>query len=845
MLNGGMRVGHGTLASAHSSRSRSRPPAAARRPPTASSSTAASGRGRAGSRAQRLAVRRVRRPGVGTDAAARALAGPATEVVDLAGRFVAPGLNDAPPAPAARGARWTWPTRADVPEIQRRIAALRTRAHPGSPHGSRAAAGSTGAFPRGMPHKGAARRGGSGSSGPDDRLRRPHRLGQLEGAAGRAGITRETSRPATAAPSRATRPARPRACSRRRRSRSCANTCPPPSEEDKYRALKRRVDEACLLWAHFGLRTPSALGPPGVRARAGGGRAEGQSLFGAGLRRRRPPGTSWPATGRCATSTRGRSLKLGAVKGVVDGVVELGYGGHVRALRGHGRDRLCRTGRPPSNSTDGRRSTTRKGFQIFLHAIGDKAIHMAPRRLRARGEGQPHLGGRRHRVEHIEVPLPADLPSLQGAGRDRVHAGALRSTPTRTRSKSMPLNLGPDRWCRAPWHSGSRTGAGAVQAFGSDYPVFSHEGPWRGIHAAVTRTTPEGTPAGGWKPPGADLGRGRPAPLHVSTRPTPASTRRLKGNAGGGPAGRLRRPLGGTSVAVPARCAPGKAKVLRTVDGRADTFRAGAHDLTPVCRQGRGGDRRLRGHRPRVCVGSPRSVRASRRPPATRRGCRPRRRSARPGRGGPGRADRRDGGRAMPSRRADGRALPAPRQLVNNAGMSVGGRASTRSRTPRRTRRLMRVNYLGYCPSPPATPSPSSSGAAARSSASPPSPAHRRAHPRRLRREQTRPGRHHRVPARRAGERAWPSRAVAPDFVVSEIHRRSLRCDGQPLGHTHHAGVEDHDHRGLRAHDRALPCPAAGGSWSGPCAVRVGRWVRLVSPALIDRVAERAIRRGR
>jgi predicted amidohydrolase YtcJ len=38
-----------------------------------------------------------------------------------------------------------------------------------------------------------------------------------------------------------------------------------------------------------------------------------------------------------------------------------------------------------------------------------------------------------------------------------------------------------------------------VQAFGSDWPVFTAE-VVRGIATAVTRTTVEGTPAGGWEP---------------------------------------------------------------------------------------------------------------------------------------------------------------------------------------------------------------------------------------------------------------------------------------------------------------------------------------------------------
>jgi predicted amidohydrolase YtcJ len=43
--------------------------------------------------------------------------------------------------------------------------------------------------------------------------------------------------------------------------------------------------------------------------------------------------------------------------------------------------------------------------------------------------------------------------------------------------------------------------AGIVQAFGSDWGVFSFA-PLPAIYCAVTRMTPEGTPAGGWYPAG-------------------------------------------------------------------------------------------------------------------------------------------------------------------------------------------------------------------------------------------------------------------------------------------------------------------------------------------------------
>jgi predicted amidohydrolase YtcJ len=58
--------------------------------------------------------------------------------------------------------------------------------------------------------------------------------------------------------------------------------------------------------------------------------------------------------------------------------------------------------------------------------------------------------------------------------------------------------LGPERARRALAFK-AIDDAGAVQSFGSDWPVFTAE-VVRGIACAVTRTTAEGTPAGGWEP---------------------------------------------------------------------------------------------------------------------------------------------------------------------------------------------------------------------------------------------------------------------------------------------------------------------------------------------------------
>jgi predicted amidohydrolase YtcJ len=105
--------------------------------------------------------------------------------------------------------------------------------------------------------------------------------------------------------------------------------------------------------------------------------------------------------------------------------------------------------------------------------------------------------GRRHRVEHIEVPRPADLPRFK-AGGIVASTQALFPYPNQNHLGVYVTTLGPERARRAMAFK-SIDDAGAVQAFGSDWPVFTAE-VVRGIACAVTRTTVEGMPVGGWEP---------------------------------------------------------------------------------------------------------------------------------------------------------------------------------------------------------------------------------------------------------------------------------------------------------------------------------------------------------
>ncbi len=82
---------------------------------------------------------------------------------------------------------------------------------------------------------------------------------------------------------------------------------------------------------------------------------------------------------------------------------------------------------------------------------------------------------------------------------------------------------------------------------------------------------------------------------------------------------------------------------------------------------------------------------------------------------------------------------------------------------------------------------------------------------------------------------------IAPDFVVSQIHRRALKGDGEIMGETpmQEASI-------MSAEDCAALIAGAMGKRQRLLITsargKMGRWLKLIAPGLIDRIAERAIR---
>jgi predicted amidohydrolase YtcJ len=133
------------------------------------------------------------------------------------------------------------------------------------------------------------------------------------------------------------------------------------------------------------------------------------------------------------------------------------------------------------------------GFQVAIHAIGDRANRVA---LDALAGAARETGGGpgRHRLEHAQVLAPEDLPRL-------AKEGVIASMQPTHATSDMPwaeARLGPVRLEGAyAWRTVLQSGARLC--FGSDFPVEEPE-PLPGFYAARTRQDGRGLPEGGWLP---------------------------------------------------------------------------------------------------------------------------------------------------------------------------------------------------------------------------------------------------------------------------------------------------------------------------------------------------------
>jgi len=146
-------------------------------------------------------------------------------------------------------------------------------------------------------------------------------------------------------------------------------------------------------------------------------------------------------------------------------------------------------------------AATGRGYQVAIHAIGDRAIALALDACEAAWTdggtaAAPPAGppGPRPRIEHLQCVRLSDLPRLRRLG---VIASMQPSHATSDMAWAEE-RVGRRRAAGLyAWRSVKD--AGIPLAAGSDFPV-DPESPLAGLQAAVTRSDAAGRPAGGWHP---------------------------------------------------------------------------------------------------------------------------------------------------------------------------------------------------------------------------------------------------------------------------------------------------------------------------------------------------------
>jgi predicted amidohydrolase YtcJ len=179
---------------------------------------------------------------------------------------------------------------------------------------------------------------------------------------------------------------------------------------------------------------------------------------------------------------QGEMLRAGSVKFFIDGVIE----GFTGLLVDPYADDPSTCGAANYEIEHYNRMVAeadRFGLQIMTHSVGDMGVR---RVLDAYQNAQRQNGRRdsRHRVEHIELIHPQDLPRFQDLG-VLASMQPLHSPMQVDENDIWPVRVGRARWPLSfAWQTLRE--AGATLVFGSDWPVVT-QNPLRGISNAVNR----------------------------------------------------------------------------------------------------------------------------------------------------------------------------------------------------------------------------------------------------------------------------------------------------------------------------------------------------------------------
>jgi len=126
------------------------------------------------------------------------------------------------------------------------------------------------------------------------------------------------------------------------------------------------------------------------------------------------------------------------------------------------------------------------GFQVHLHAIGDRAVREALDAIES-AQGANGANDHRHHIAHLQVMQPCDIPRFAALGVTANVQALWAAHEPQLDELTIPF-LGPERAGRQ-YLFGDLLRSGARLAAGSDWAVSSAN-PLRAIHVAVNRSLP-------------------------------------------------------------------------------------------------------------------------------------------------------------------------------------------------------------------------------------------------------------------------------------------------------------------------------------------------------------------
>lgn len=452
----------------------------------------------AGSVAQAVAVRDGKIVAVGADAQVGPMVGPSTRVVELRGRLVTPGFNDAHVHFAAGGASLLAVNllgATSTAEIERRVAEAATRARPGE-----------WIVGRGWDHT----RFPSAELGPGgwptravlDRAapRNPVLLRRVDGhtswantaALQLAGITRATRNPEGGEIVRDPATGEATGILKETAEALVERKVPELSTEQ----LRRGIAEAQALAARTGV-TSVQTSATAADVRVYRALRDRDSLT-VRMYAWHPLDMGTIRAFRDLGVTAGSGdewLRIGMLKGYTDGTL----GSRTSYMLEPFADDASHRGLPQYRRGELDSlviAADAAGLQVILHAIGDAANRQALDAFE-RASQRNGARARRHRIEHAQILDRADIPRFRSLG----VIASMQPTHATSDMRWVETRIGGARTSEGAYVWRSLLDAGATVVFGTDFPI-EPMAPVEGIYSAVTRQSREapGTPAGGWLP---------------------------------------------------------------------------------------------------------------------------------------------------------------------------------------------------------------------------------------------------------------------------------------------------------------------------------------------------------